>query len=262
MSDPVEIEIVEPKNDPSLVYSTPELEIAIGEPAPEVDPEKEALRKQLAEQAAALERAAAAPTEAIASGLADLGRSLRTPVAQAPAPAQGEDFEAARKRFNEKFFEDPMAAFAEGLQMFKGSEDAQTVKRNLAYSKTILEADSEAKAFYVKHADEVEAQIATLPADVRANDPLAYRRALRIVQADHIDELVAARTQATSAPVAPAVVPKPANYSESPSIAAAPVRTKITIPQSKAAEIQAWADSYAIGFEDAVGRWRANGWLK
>jgi hypothetical protein len=264
-TDDIVVEVVTPPLTPEAIYSSPELEVQIGEPAPVEDPEKVTLRAQLAEATARTQQAQQAPVEAIAAGLADLGKALK-PQQATPALIQqpGETPEAYKKRINDKFYDSPVDGIIEVLQTYKGAEDATAVRRNLAYSKTILEGSAEDKAFYAKHADEVEAQLGMLPQDTRATDPFAYRKALRIVQADHIDELVAARVGQQAA--APALVPTapatPAAYTEHPTIASAPPKQRIVISSAKNAEIENYAATYGIGKDIAIELYRDNGWLK
>lgn len=201
------------------------------------DAEKEALKARLAAAEADAQAARGAPVEAIARGLDALAARVATPQVQAQ-PAAGEDFAEVKKRLNEKYYEDPVAAGLELLERYKTFEDGNAVKRNLAVSYELAAKSADDSAFLAKYKKEIDEEVARLPVDVRQNDPGAVRRAMRVVRADHLDELVAdaVAKQVPAAPQAQAQgVRAPAQYAEAPGArSVSQVREVRVTPQQRA----------------------------
>lgn len=271
MSDEVVVDlgaptVVDAVPEPESLYDDGALSIVVDDGTPKPDAEKEALKAALAAKEAEAQRLAGQPVDVLAKGLDALAKSVQRPAQAAPLPGQqpGETLEDFKKRINEKAFESPFDAYMEVLERYKGAEDSAQVARNLAYSKALAAQDAAAKPFIAKYADEIEAEIALLPPQVRQNDPKAYARAVQIVKANHIDDLVAEAVAAKAAPAAPqaAVAPRAAQYAESPSLAnATPQKRQVTLSRSKYAQIEQHASNFGVEFSKAYEYFEAHGLL-
>lgn len=210
-------------------------------PAPAVDAEKEALKARLAAAEADAVAARGAPVEAIARGLEALTSRVTPPSPSVQQPT--EDFAEVKKRLNEKYYEDPVAAQLELLERYKNHEDAGTVKRNLAVSYELAAKSADDAAFLAKYKKEIDEEVARLPVDVRQNDPGAVRKAMRVVRADHLDELVADAVAKVTpgAPVAPVQGrAAPAQYAEVPGARAVSQAREVRVTSQQKAMIDAF----------------------
>jgi hypothetical protein len=105
--------------------------------------------------------------------------------------------------------------------------------------------------------------VATLPPSVRQNDPGAYARAVRIVRAAHVDEIVAEEVaKLKGAPAVQPASPSAARHVESGSIASAPSKRTVTLTRNQLSYVENLADSRGVPFAAALEFAQDNGLLK
>lgn len=256
MSDEVEKEVVQEPAE--ALYTDDEIDVFVDNgPAPDSDQAK--LITELKAKQAELQ-AQVDPVNAMKSAIKDLGGAIAPPTEKVDvrvAPAGGvADWNAYKENFNAKVFEDPFQMVTDLVSKATEMQSASTANQNLAYSKRIVQIDPATASHYKKWSDEIEREVAKMPVSVRASNPDVYADALKIVKANHIDELIEERLAAErSKNVAPAI--RPIAYSESgnarPAVTGTPSqRQQVRISESKMREISAYAEEWGIPEEAAI----------
>jgi hypothetical protein len=262
MSDEVNVD----QTLPEAVYSDDDSDFFVEESA--VPQEQQQLIAELRSKQAELQ-AKVDPVEAMKTAIQGLGGQLTPPKAPVDVSVKAnigvQDWNQYKEQFNTRVFEDPFTSVMDIVNKANEVQSASTANQNLAYSKRIVQIDPATKDHYRKWADEVETEVARMPAAVRATNPNVYEDALRIVKANHVEDLIEERMAAERGKVAPA---KPASFSESPSArpgimqnVTSVQKQQVRISQTKMNEINQYADQWGIPEEAAIRLFKQRNWL-
>jgi hypothetical protein len=248
------------------VFSDDETDIFVD--SGNVPPEQQRVIDELRAKQAELQ-AQVNPVEAMKAAIQGLGGQLNPK----PAPADVKvtanvgvnDWNQYKNEFNAKVFEDPFTTITDILSKSQEMQSATVANQNLAYSRRIVQIDPATKDHYKKWSDEVETEVAKMPVSVRASNPNVYEDALRIVRANHMDEMIEERMAAERTKTAPSQS-RPIGYSETPSarpaISGAPVaKNQVRISGQKMGEISAYANEWGIPEEAAIRLFKQRNWL-
>lgn len=258
MSDEVVVEV------PDSVYNDEETEVFVDETPDQGEQSKliEELRAKQAELQAKVD-----PVEALKTAVQGLGGQLK-PAETKPdvsvRPNVGvQDWKQYENDFNTKVFENPFAAITDIVSKATEMQSASVANQNLAYSRRIVQIDPATKDHYSRWANEVEAEVAKMPVSVRASNPNVYEDALRVVKANHLDELIAEKISASQG-AAPQANKAPAQYAEGSKVAPAATqaaRKQVRVSQTKMNEINSYAEQWGIPVEAAVRLYQQRGQL-
>jgi hypothetical protein len=251
------------------LYSDDEMEVFLdGAGAPSTEQSK--LIDELKARQAELQ-AQVNPVEAMKSAIAGLSQNL-TPKPEAVdvsvrAGNGVQDWNAYKENFNSKIFEDPFQMVTDLVSKSAEMQSASVANQNLAYSKRIVQIDPATSTFYKRWPDEVEREVAKMPVSVRASNPNVYEDALRIVKANHLEELLDERMSTQAQQAKPAVARQP-QYSESgnarvaaPAAVPQAARSQLRVSSAKMNEINAYAAEWGIPEEAAIRLFQKRGLL-
>ena len=136
------------------------------------------------------------------------------------------DIEALKKSFNTELFNDPFAVVSDLITKVAGPLKAELDQFKANQSKADARAEllmsDENRNFYSKYRDEVDQMAAKIDA------PDAYSQALKLVKADHIEDLVAEQVQAALANATKATPNVPFTNTGTPTAPAGRQKAKIT----------------------------------
>lgn len=192
-----------------------------------VDEEKLALKKELEEY-----KQKASSADALRDGVTALGDKLAAQKSQEiPRPPELAK-EMTKEEFNEKIYGENAKEFFDDYldQRDKKRQPSQVNNDGLVYiAKNQMKLDPEKKEFYLEHEKEIEAAIATLPANQRAN-PMsvewAYKEVSKLHQEDIVEKLVKERVAAALKEQGIDTVQPPAQFMERGRTTAPPIRKK------------------------------------
>lgn len=262
-------DLIEKKEDqeqgavPEAVLSTEEYEFVVSE-AP-VETEQDRLIAELKAKQAEL-AGKVDPVQAMKEAVAGLGQVIAPQ--QKPdvsvKPGINVDWSKYREEFNSKVFEDPFQMVTDLVGKAREMDAASTANQNLAYSKRIAEIDPKTAPYMNRWRDEVESEVARMSVSQRASDPNVYENAIRIVKANHLDELMDEKLKGMGAQ-GQGQPSRPAPFTESgrsgaPVVAAgvAP-RAKVNISPAKMREIENYAEDKMIPVDQAIRQYKAAG---
>ena len=165
----------------------------VEEEIPEDSPEMKALKDQnelLQQQMSSLQTQADS-TLALTKGLENLGQNLRQP---APQQAQQPvDKEAAKKDFNDKFYDHPSDSLDEFARAKIEPALQQMMLTNADLSKQLLMVDPERSEVYKKYKAEIDEVFNQLPIQKKVQNPTqAAKEAADLVASRHMPETRAA----------------------------------------------------------------------
>jgi len=248
------------------LYSDDEIEVFVDSTDGGASPDQQRLIDDLKAKQAELS-ARVDPVEAMKTAIQGLGSQLRPqeapPDVRVSSNAGATDWNSYKENFNAKVFEDPFQMVTDLVSKATEMQSASVANQNLAYSKRIVQIDPNTAPYYRKWADEVEREVAKMPVSIRASNPNVYEDALKVVKANHIDELIDERIKADRAQVA---TPSRPAYSESPAArpmatSASTPRAQVRISDAKMREVSAYADSWGIPEEAAIRLFQKRGLL-
>lgn len=263
-------EQVEEQVTADALYSDDEIEVFVNDDEQGAnDPQSQLIAELKAKQAEL--SAQVDPVQAMRTAVQELGKNLapqQTPVDVSVRANGVQDWNAYKEQFNQKVFEDPFQMVTDLVSKSAEMQSASVANQNLAYSKRIVMIDPATSGHYKKWADEVEREVAKMPVSVRASNPNVYEDALKVVRANHIDELIEEKlAQASPQPAAARPVARPAAYSEAgrasvPVAQAAPAqKSQVRVSAAKMAEISAYAAEWGIPEEAAIRLYQKRGRL-
>ena len=250
------------------LYSDDEMDIFVDDTQGGASPEQQQLINDLKARQAEL-TAKVDPVEAMKTAIQGLGAQL-TPREAPPdvnVRAQGvNDWQAYKENFNTKVFEDPFQMVTDLVSKATEMQSASVANQNLAYSRRIVQIDPATAPYYKKWSDEVEREVAKMPVSLRASNPNVYEDALRVVKANHLDELIEERLTADRAKVATTQQPVARGYTETAGARPAAVgqvapRTQVRVSDAKMREVSAYAESWGIPEEAAIRLFQKRGML-
>lgn len=207
---------------------------------PSAEPTEAELKLQKLEAELEAMRQKADQGNRIESGFSQLGEMFQTlkksETSKQPQAPQI-DWEAKKKEWKEKFYDDPMSVLEEYTNMTAGAA-FQSVQQELIETKKKLSrqellGNENNKFIYGKYGAEVDEAAQMFP-----NDPDAYKKALGMVSMQHMDDIIEHRLQSKADAQAPKPQKQPAlnTYSEQPSAPRPRSTNKIVIPRSKVNE--------------------------
>ena len=161
----------------------------VEEEIPEDSPEMQALKDQnalLQQRMASLETQADS-TAALTKGLENLGQNLRQPVPQ--QAQQPVDKEAAKKDFNDKFYDHPADSLDEFARAKIEPALQQMMLTNADLSKQLLTVDPERSETYKKYKTEIDEVFNQIPMQKKIQNPTqAAKDAADLVASRHLPE--------------------------------------------------------------------------
>lgn len=185
------------------------------------------------------------------------------------------DVNALVEEVNKGFYDNPSAGVMKLLDPIVKSMQEQNAsgnaKRDLQISKLSVLADESVKGVYGQYTDEIEAYVASKPAS-----ETVYREAIKAVQADHMEDIIAAQVNAkleealaaASSQAAPAKAPQ---FTNATGVQRTPPEqaVKKNLPyKSDVPKVKEWMMTQGINWNDtedrdwAVGYLRDNGAIK
>ncbi len=231
----VDLEI-SPFEDDSL-----QIETVQDEPA---GPSREDIEKQLSELKAQNEALAARADQGtlLKSSFDRFGERLEQVAGrpQAPTVAQqpGETAEAFKQRINSKILEDPYETMLEFTNKVMGGAFQTVADQMLATQRKIAYLESDDKEFFTRHQKEIDEEVQRTPLDQRVRDADVYKRAIDMVKARNMGEIIAAevaKAVAAAGGTPPAATPRaPAGLSDAPTTPRAPVSSPAGLPGASA----------------------------
>jgi len=262
-------EQIEEQAPAEALYSDDEIEVFVNDEQGG-DPAQSALIDELKAKQAEL-AAQVDPVKAMREAITGLSHSIAPQQAPVDVSVRANgvaDWQAYKEQFNQKVFEDPFQMVTDLVSKSAEMQSASVANQNLAYSKRIVMIDPATSSHYKRWADEVEREVAKMPVSVRASNPNVYEDALKVVRANHLDELIEEKlAQAQPAQVKSAA--RPTSYSEAgtarasvPVQQAAPQgRSQVRVSASKMNEISAYAAEWGIPEEAAIRLFQKRGRL-
>lgn len=130
--------------------------------------------------------------DVIAAGLAKLAGGTAPKKTADPriTPPANTDWAKYKDTFNEKIFEDPFTQIADLIGKAQEMDAGATGNMNITYARKIAEMDPSSANVMKRWGEEVDAEVAAMPAAQRAKDADIYAKAVKIVKANHLDELI------------------------------------------------------------------------
>ena len=263
-------EQIEEQVPAEALYSDDEIEVFVNDEQ-SGDSAQSALIAELKAKQAEL-AAQVDPVKAMREAITGLGQSIapqQAPVDVSVRASGVQDWNAYKEQFNQKVFEDPFQMVTDLVSKSAEMQSASVANQNLAYSKRIVMIDPATSGHYKKWADEVEREVAKMPVSVRASNPNVYEDALKIVRANHLDELIEEKLANAQPQARPAQPSRPASYNEAgnarasvPVQQAAPqARSQVRVSAGKMSQISAYAEEWGIPEEAAIRLFQKRGML-
>ena len=253
-------ELVVEQAEAEAMYSDDEIDVFVDNQVVG-NPEQAQLIEELKAKQAELQ-GQVDPVSAMRTAVQELGRNMAPPKVPVDVKVRAngvQDWNAYKENFNTKVFEDPFQTVTDLLSKSAEMQSASIANQNLAYSKRIAQIDPNTSPYYKRWADEIEQEVARMPVAVRASNPNVYEDAIRVVKANHIDELIEERIAQSQTAAKP--TPRTMSYSEAgPGRSNVPVtkgaqptnRTQIRVSEAKMREISAYAEEWGIPDEAAI----------
>lgn len=217
-----------------------EIEVIIGnqedeKPAEkEPDPEKIALQERLE----ALEASLTAQREQVdlVGAVKELAQNRQAApvVTQPQGPVETE--EEFKARLNENWVDDPYALLMEFNQKKIAPLAQELLATNVIHSKRDLERDPERKDTYKQYEAEIEAEVNSIPPELKIKDPDVYAKAHDRVIGRHINEVIALKVQEALGETKekPAVTAAPVSHTERGGVGGPPKKRVLRLTPEEA----------------------------
>lgn len=210
---------------------------------PSAGPSAEEIQKQLADlKAQNAELAArASQNELLKTSFDRFGSQLEQVArpTQAPQVAQqpGETVEQFKQRINERILENPYETLMEFTNRAVGGAFQTVAEQMLAQQRKLAYLETDDKDFFTRHQKEIDEEVQRTPVEQRVRDPEIYRRAVDLVKARNMNEIIAAevaKAVAAAGMQKAAPASAPVGLSDTPAATLAPSSTPAALSAASA----------------------------